>query len=81
MNHKKPNGEQYLDLKGLSEYSSIPVRTLREYLSDVDNPIPAFRLQRKILVRVGEFDRWMEGYRLDNTKLDRMVDELLDGIA
>ena len=69
--------DKYFDLKTLANYSCISVRTLREYLSDPDNPIPSFCLKRKILVKREEFDRWMETHRTDNSQLDRIADELV----
>ena len=68
---------EYFDLKALAAYSSIPVRTIRDYLSDADNPIPCFALKRKIFVRKSEFDSWMQTHRHDSGKLDAIVDEVL----
>jgi hypothetical protein len=72
--------EKYFDLKTLAEYSCLSVRTLREYLSDTENPIPSFCLKRKILVKRVEFDKWMESHRTDNHKLDRIVNELVNDL-
>ena len=49
--------DKYFDLKKLAEYSSLSVRTLRDYISDATNPIPSYCLRRKILVKKSEFDR------------------------
>jgi len=51
--------DQYLDLKTLAEYSSISVRTLRYYINESPNPIPCYRIERKILVWERDFDRDM----------------------
>ena len=72
--------DSYFDLKTLAEYSSLSVRTLREYLTDADNPIPSFCLKRKILVNKGEFDQWMEAHRKDTNKINKMVDKLLNDL-
>ncbi len=68
--------DRYLDLCALSAYSSLSVRTLREYLSDANDPLPAFCIRRKILVRKSEFDRWVSRYRINTKDLSRFVDEL-----
>lgn len=68
--------DRYLDLKTLSGYSSLSVRTLRDYLSDTVNPIPSFCVKRKILVRKSEFDRWMSKHRVDTQGVSRLVDEM-----
>ncbi len=72
--------EKYLDLKKLAEYSSLSVRTLRDYLAAPENPIPSFNLKRKILVRKTEFDEWMDGHRSDTGELDRIADELINDL-
>ena len=72
--------DKYLDLKQLSQYSTLSDSTLRDYLSDLDNPIPYFRVKRKILVRKTEFDAWMEKFRVDDNELDRIVDEVLSDL-
>ena len=66
----------YLDLKRLSEYSSLSVRTLRDHISDCSNPLPHFRVKGKILVRQSEFDKWTEGFR-GKSSVDGIVEEVL----
>ena len=72
--------DNFLDLKQLSRYSTFSDSTLRGYLSDPENPIPFFRVNRKILVRKSEFDRWMEQFRGENNDLDSIVDEVLNDL-
>ena len=69
--------DPYMDLKGLSGYSSIPVRTLRSYLDRLEHPLPCYRLGQKILVRISEFDHWMEHFaRQGRPSLTRALREL-----
>ena len=72
--------DNFLDLKQLSRYSTFSDSTLRGYLSDPENPIPFFRVNRKILVKKSEFDRWMEQFRGKNNDLDRIVDEVINDL-
>jgi predicted DNA-binding transcriptional regulator AlpA len=72
--------ERYLDLKNLSAYSSLSVRTLWNYIADSDNPLPHFRLKKKVLVRRSEFDRWMEAHRFEGNRLDALVDEIINDL-
>ena len=66
---------EYFDLKSLSEYSSLAIPTLRDYLKI---GLPHFRLKGKILVRRSDFDTWIEHYRVDaNSELTNVVDEIL----
>ena len=71
------DNDRYMDLKTLAEYSGMPVRTIRDYLSDAENPIPNFALKRKIFVRKNEFDKWMESHRTDTRQQDKIVDEII----
>ena len=53
-------GDRYFDLRGLSEYSSLSVRTLRKYLG----MIPHYRIGGKLLVKKSEFDKYLEHWCL-----------------
>ncbi|RJR29003.1 MAG: DNA-binding protein [Desulfobacteraceae bacterium] len=70
--------DRYFDLRRLSRYSSFSVRTLRDYIAKTDNPIPSFRIGRKIIVKQSEFDAWMEKHRGKTGDLNGLVDEILD---
>ena len=70
-----------MDLKALSKYSSLSVRTLRQYLKDPVDPLPSFRLGGKILVRRSEFDRWMAQFRQEGADLDHIVSEIAKEVA
>jgi len=64
-----------LDLPKLSGYSSMSVSSLRDYIKS--GALPSFKLRGKILVRISEFDAWIEGYR--DKKIIGLVDTLLKG--
>jgi hypothetical protein len=69
--------DRYLNLEALSQYSGITIRTLRDYLHDISNPIPSFQIKRKILVKKTDFDSWVEGYRVDKKRINQIVDEIV----
>jgi hypothetical protein len=71
--------DNYFDLKKLAEYSSLSVRTLRDYISDSSDPIPSYCLRRKILVKKSEFDNWISNHRYNN-KTDAMLDEIMSDL-
>jgi len=74
-----PDIDRLLDLRGLSEYSSLGVPTLRDYLRS--GGLPHFRLKGKILVRVSEFDGWLESFRVDaKQKLDGLVNDVMNSL-
>ena len=72
--------DKFLDIKQLVQYSTFSASTLRGYLSDPETPIPFFRVNRKILVKKSEFDRWMEQFRGENNDLDHIVDEMTNDL-
>lgn len=55
--------DAYLSLRALAAYASLSVRTLRALLDHPVHPLPHYRPGGKILVRRGEFDAWMAGFR------------------
>ncbi len=73
----KTMNDKYLDLKTLSVYSSLSIRTIRDYLADRENPLPSFCIKRKILVKKSEFDTWIKRYRTDSKLIDRIADDVL----
>jgi hypothetical protein len=71
---------KYLSLRDLSKHSSLSVKTLRGFLYDVENPLPHYRMQRKILINLEEFERWFARFRIAHPtlNLDDVVNDLLD---
>ncbi|MHC4474093.1 MAG: hypothetical protein ACYTEL_00510 [Planctomycetota bacterium] len=68
---------QYLDLKNLSTFSDISVDALRGYLEDADRPLPHFRLKGKIIVRIREFEEWLQGYRAKSEDQAKAIKKLV----
>lgn len=70
--HALTLADRYLDLEGLAVYSSLGKTTLRRHMRD--SGLPFYRVDGKILVRQGEFDRWMQQrYRVQDTHLQDMA--------
>jgi Helix-turn-helix domain len=73
------SNSKYLSLGELCMFSSLSVKTLRSYLMHQAHPLPHYRLPGKILVKVADFEAWIQQYRpapncpLD---LDHEVNEL-----
>jgi excisionase family DNA binding protein len=69
----------YLDLRGLSTYSSLAVPTLRDYLKE--GGLPHYKLRGKIIVKKSEFDSWLENYRVDKRQdLEDIVNDAIEGL-
>jgi excisionase family DNA binding protein len=72
---------EWLDLKALRLYACVSVRTLREWVHRLINPLPAVQVGTKILVRRSTFDRWLENHRLKSLDVGCIVDELVAGVT
>ena len=57
-----PQFDGYMDLKALSAYSTMSIRTLRRHLEDVSHPLPCFRPGKKVLVKRSVFDQWLNQF-------------------
>jgi len=53
----------YRDLATLAGDCGLSVRTLRTRIHDPNDPLPAYRVGKKLLVRTAEFTQWMERRR------------------
>jgi hypothetical protein len=75
--------DPFLDLRALAAYSSIGVRTLRDYLGDPGHPLPCYRVRgKKIVVRRSEFDTWIAAYRqTGRVDVDAIVGDVMRGFA
>lgn len=75
-------GDCYLSLRGLTGYSGMSGRWLRDRLTDPHHPLPCYRLPGgKILVRRSEFDAWLARYRrVGDPQVERIVSETLAGL-
>jgi hypothetical protein len=70
---------EYLDLRGLSTYSSLAVPTLREYLRD--GQFPYYKVKGKIVVKKSEFVSCMERFRVDKgEQLDELADDVMEAM-
>jgi len=68
--------DKYLDLKGLVGYSSLKEPTLRNHIRF--EGLPCFKVKGKILIKRSEFDRWIEGFRMNKKEqLDEFVDQVI----
>ncbi len=74
---------ELLTLRQLVVYSGLSERTLRGYLHRRVQPVPHYRVARKILVRRAEFDHWLDQFRrgADGDEIGRAVDEIFGRLA
>lgn len=68
----------YLSLRGLSGYSGLSPRRLRDFLRDPLHPLPHYRIGGKILVKWDEYDAWAHQFRqVGDAQIQATVDDLL----
>jgi excisionase family DNA binding protein len=73
---------EWLDLRGLTKYAAVSERTLRAWIHDPINPLPAFQVGSKLLVRRRDFDSYIERHPVTPMhSVDNMVEEILAGMG
>lgn len=68
---------EYINLRALSKRLGIAPRTVRNWISDPNLKLPAYRVKGLLLFNWAEVERWVEGYRVKAIDIDVTVDELL----
>ncbi len=78
-----PEPRELLTLRQLVVYSGLSERTLRGYLHRQVQPLPHYRVAKKILVRRADFDHWLDQFRrgADGDEIGRAVDEIFGRLA
>ena len=66
-----------VDLKGLSEHTSLSIYSHRKH---VKMGMPHYRIGRKILVDLDEFEVWLKQFKSGSTKAQDNVGLLVDEI-
>lgn len=73
---------EWLDLRQLTRYAAVSERTLRAWIHDPTNPLPAFQVGSKLLVRRRDFDSYIERHPVTPMhSVDNMVEEILSGMG
>lgn len=67
-------------MKALTRYACVSERLLREWIHRPNDPLPASRVGKKIMIRKSTFDQWMESHRVQSTDVHGIVDEILAGV-
>jgi excisionase family DNA binding protein len=58
--------EKYLTREQAAEYLGISLGHLAELLKE-PNPLPVFRLGRRLVFRSSDIDRWIENFRVKHS--------------
>jgi len=69
---------EWFDLRQLTRYAAVFERTLRAWVHDPINPLPAYQVNGKILVKKRDFDNFIEQHPIRTCEsVNRIVDEIL----
>ena len=63
--------ERYVDIKAVSRYTSLPVKTLYEWTGQ--GKIPSIKIGRRILFDLADIDRLMASMKRTNNKEEKIV--------
>ena len=83
MNNRQSHRQEWLDLRALIEYACVSERTARGWIHRAIDPLPAYQVDRKLLIKRSEFDAWLaqHGVRRDVTMdLDQVVQDVLKSV-
>lgn len=70
---------EWFGLRELTEYASVSERTLRSWIHQQPDPLPAVQVGSKLLVRRSQFDAWLERRRVrvtNSVDVNAIVGEL-----
>ena len=71
---------RYLGLAELSQKLSMSPRSLRSYIRQPDNPLPAYRLGRKYLFFLPEVMAWIRTHKVKTVDVDVIVTNVLNNL-
>ena len=69
---------EWLDLRALTRYASVSERTLRNWIHAPADPLPAFQVGGKLLVRKSAFDQWVMAHPVAaSERVDVIVNDVM----
>ena len=70
--------ERYVDIKAVSKYTSLPVKTLYEWSGT--GRIPSIKIGRKVLFDLQDIDKMMESMKRTCNKEEEIANKILGGV-
>ena len=71
--------KRYANIKEVSEYTSLPVKTLYEWAGT--GRIPSIKLGRRVLFDLIDIDFFMSSLKRDTGHCERKVKEILENVC
>ena len=67
----------WLDLRGVSKYCALSVRTLRRYIGHPQHPLPVRCVGGKWLIAQDDLDAWLQSFPRAGEDVTQIVDDVL----
>ena len=77
-NSKNVISERYVDVKAVSKYTSLPVKTLYEWAGT--GRIPSIKMGRRVLFDLHDIDEVMASMKRNDNKGEEIVNKIIGGI-
>ena len=77
-NQKNMTNRRYVNINVVSEYMSIPVKSLCELASQ--GRIPSIKLGKRVLFDLQDIDKMMESMKRTSNKEEEITNKILGGI-
>ncbi len=72
------NIERYVNIKRVSTYTSLPVKTLYEWAGT--GRIPSIKIGRRVLFDLKDVDKLMASLKRTNNQEEKIVEKIVGGI-
>ncbi len=73
--------ESYISLTELSKRLSTSVRTLRAWVRDPTDPLPAYRLGGRLMFRWNDVEAWIQRHRVQPIDVRAVCDEIRSKVS
>ena len=77
-NQKNMTNRRYVNINEVSEYTSLPVKSLYELASQ--GRMPSIKYGRRVLFDLQDIDKMMESMKRTCNKEEKIVNKILGGI-
>ena len=74
-NKNEGNIERYVDIKTVSRYTSLPVKTLYEWSGT--GRIPSVKIGRRVLFDLHDIDKVMDSFKRSSDQCEKTVNKII----
>ncbi len=69
--------ERYVDIKSVSRYTSLPVKTLYEWAGQ--GKMPSSKMGRRVLFDLHDIDKMMDSFKRSSNQCEETVNNIVGG--